>query len=422
MTVATELADAEIEQELALETRVARRGLGYRGVFHGGIGLHLARLHSSRGELSGMLSVSRDTRALYKGRFNVSSVTSRSTLSRYLQNRDSGYTGWGVVLEKFCWHVLTIDEEGPSTAILGRQPRRAAPAYQLHPLMPRDASTILYGPGGAFKSTLAAGIAVSVQSGIPLLSGWMPSQGNVLVLDWEAGEDEWNDRIVGIAEGKGIEPPPIQYRRCSKRLVDMTEQLADQVAGEDVALLVVDSVGLAQGSSSDGGDANEATLRLFDALRAIGTTSLLIDHVRGDELGNAKASTKPYGSTYKVNLARSVFELRREEQPSFPEATQLLLRQTKVNDCAPLKPIGLQVVHGENAILFEHHAIDAPDLEQHSGTSADRMRRLLRSGAMEEGEIAEELGISASTVRSVLRRQPATFTRVGNRVGLVVVQ
>ena len=62
-----------------------------------------------------------------------------------------------------------------------------------------------------------------------------------------------------------------------------------------------------------------------------------------------------------------------------------------------------------------------PDLEQHSGTSADRMRRLLRSGALEEERIAEELGISASTVRSTLRRQPSTFTRVGNRVGLVVL-
>ena len=50
------------------------------------------------------------------------------------------------------------------------------------------------------------------------------------------------------------------------------------------------------------------------------------------------------------------------------------------------------------------------------------MRRLLgRSGAMEEGEIAEELGISASTVRSVLKRHQAAFARVGNRVGLKVL-
>jgi hypothetical protein len=160
---------------------------------------------------------------------------------------------------------------------------------------------------------------------------------------------------------------------------------------------------------------------MFDALRAISTTTLLIDHVRGDEIGNAKASSKPYGSTYKVNLARSVFELRREEAPSYPEATQLLLRQSKVNDRAAQKPMGIRVIHGDNAILFERCDVSAPDLEQHSGTSADRMRRVLRSGGMAEEELAEELGITRAAVRQNLRRHDAFQRNPDGKIGLVVL-
>jgi hypothetical protein len=385
------------------------------------IQLHLENVRRERGDPTGLLTVDHHGGALYCGKFNIAAHATRTSLARYLQGRDGGYDGWVPVLEEFCRQVIGIEAEGPPTVVLGVQPRRTAPAYQLHPIVQQGAATIIYAPGGHFKSTLAAGIAVSVQSGIPLLPDWIPTQGNVLVCDWEADEESWNDRIHKIAAGLCISPPPIRYRRCSRRVADMTESLADQVARDHIVLTVNDSVGLAQGSSSDGGDANEATLRMFDALRAIGTSSLLVDHVRGDEIGNAKATSKPYGSTYKVNLARSVFELRAEEQPAYPEASQVLLRHVKVNDSALLKPQGIRIITGENAITFERCVIDAPDLEQHSGTSADRMRRLLRGGAMEEDRIATELGISASTVRSTLRRQPADFTRVGNRVGLVVL-
>jgi len=400
---------------------VVRHGLGYRGLFPGGIHLHLARLHSSRGDLSGMLSVRHGERVLYKGRFNVASVSARSTLIRYLKDRGA-YDGWGVVLEKFCWHVLTIDEEGPSTSVIGQQPRRGAPAYQVESVLPKNQATIIAGPGGSFKSTLAAAFAVSVQTGVAVVEGWFPEQGNVLVLDWESDEEEWNDRVVGIATGMGIEAPGIRYRRCAHRLTALTESIADQVAREDIALLIVDSVGLAQGTSGDGGDANESTLGLFEALRSIGCTSLLIDHVRGDELGNSKVSAKPYGSVYKVNLARSIFELRREDQPSYPEATQVLLRHTKVNSGPKLKPQGLRIIHGETSILFERCVIDAPDLEQHAGTTVDRMRRLLgRSGELDESDLAETLGVSRSAIRQTMTRHQGFQRNPDGKIGLVVL-
>jgi hypothetical protein len=419
--VASELSAADVEA--TDKSSVWKSGLSYRGVFHDeSIRLHLGGVRRERGDLSGLLRVDHSGRCLYTGKFNLASVSSRSSLARYLKDRDGGYDGWTVVLEELCRHVIAIEAEGPETVVLGgRQAVRIAPAYRLRPFMPRDAATWLYGPGGASKSTLAGGIAVSVQSGIPLLPGWDVEQANVLILDYEATRDEWEDRIVGIAAGMGISTPEVRYRRCARRLVDLAESVAVQVADDNIGLLVIDSVGLAEGSSSDGGDANEATLRMFDAFRAIGTTVLAIDHVTGDNVSNERTGARPYKSIYKVNLARSALELRREEQQAHPEAFELSLSQRKVNSGPLQKPMGIRVSHGPNAIVIGPCEITAPDLEQHAGATHDRMRRQLRSGAMEEAELAETLGLTRSAVRKTIARHNGFVRNPDGKIGLVVL-
>lgn len=402
---------------------VWREGVGFRGVFaDDSIRLHLENVRRERGELVGLLTVKHAERRLFTGKQPLGSHTSRSSLAKYLRERDGDFDGWGVVLEEFCAEVIAIDSEGPETVVLGgSQAVRVPQAYRLRPFMPRDAPTSIYGPSGAYKSTLTAGIAVSVQSGVSLLPGWDVEQANVLILDWESSREEWEDRLVGIAAGMGIPTPQIRYRRCSRRLADMTGDIAGQVARDDIGLLIVDSVGLAQGTSGDG-DANEATLRMMDALRAIATTSLLIDHMAGDNIGNDRIGPgKAYGSIYKQNLCRSNLELRREDQPTHPEATQLLLRQPNVNSGARIAPVGIRVIHGENAITFELCDITAPDLEHHAGPTHDRMRRILRSGEMDETELAEALGLTRATVRQTIRRHEGFQRNPTGKIGLVVL-
>ena len=54
--------------------------------------------------------------------------------------------------------------------------------------------TILFGEGGVGKSSLAAAVAVAVQTGVAALDAWqVMASGNVLVLDWEGDGDDWND-------------------------------------------------------------------------------------------------------------------------------------------------------------------------------------------------------------------------------------
>ncbi len=400
---------------------IVRAGLGYRGRWHRqGIVLQLTRVHRARQELTGLLVVQVEGRSLFRGKFNASSLTTRRTLVTHLKEHTGGYSGWVQIVEQFCERVDELDEEGtPVVRFVDLAPPRAAD-YRLDPLIPRGFATLLYGPGGAMKSTLAAGIAVSVATGIEVM-GWIPHPGPVLILDWESGPDEWYRRLEAIGKGIGVTlPPDIHYRRCENSLADMAEGLSAWVREHEVALVVIDSVGMATGAGHDGGDASETAIRLFKALRDIGTTALLIDHVTGESVGNATTGTaRPYGSVYKINLARSCWELRKEERPG-EDGTQLLLKHRKVNEGKLQHDIGLRVDHGEGCIGFGRCEVSAPDLESHAGTTADQMARVLgREGALTVNDLAEHLSKSPAVIRVQLQRNRQRFIRMGEKVGLL---
>jgi AAA domain len=411
---------------------VTQRGMGYAAEFACGVEMVLARVRSSRGELGGDLTVSLGDTRLYRGRFNVSSLTSRKTASTYLLARAGRVEGinWADLLERFCFGVLEAHQAPIPTVEIGREPVAATGVRcLLDPYMPHGEATLLFGPGGVSKSTLAASLAVSVASGVAVVPGWQPvDRGRVSVFDWESSAPAWSVMVRQAAAGVGIESPEgIHYHPLVRSLADEAEEVARVVQRHSPLLVVVDSVGLACGTSRDGGDAAETALRMFSALRAIREAAgsrvpsfLLIDHVTGADLDTDKAAaSKPYGSIYKVNLARSVVELRSESAPE-GAARELLVLHRKVNIGPLQRPLGLRLTHGDGTLAFERCEVSAPELEQRSGTTAERMRRLLRNGAMPERELAEDLGISASTIRSVLRRHSA-FQRLGNgRIGLRV--
>jgi hypothetical protein len=390
---------------------VERIGLGYRSSFPAGVDLKVDRLHESRGELTGELSVSWTRPALpiqdghiYRGRFNLSGLTARSTAARFLNDRTRGAEiPWSELLERFCVGVLDAHRAGEAFQTVGQREPRSAPPRLLDPILPAEAATLLYGPGGSGKSTIAAAIALSVQTGREVVPGWKPLSAPVLVLDWEASADEWNDRLVALSAGSRIDPPTIHYRRMEGSLAERVEEIAAFVTEHAIGLLIVDSVGMASGTSRDGSDANESALRLFAALRMIGATSLLVDHVAGAELDKSAAIGKAYGSVYKMNLARAAYELRRESEGT-QERTELVLRQAKINDQGKLAPTTLAIVYETGRIRFETTRATAPDLIPMASTQPERIAALLGAGSMFAPVIAEQLGMTQETVRALLAR------------------
>lgn len=403
-------------------------GLGYRVSFPGsGVEMSIARLRERSGELHGELVVTLRREAadfaagsLSRGSFNFSSTAARKSLATYLGNRWRG--DWAEMLEDACQLLLATKRRGEPFAEVGREPKQATTPKLLEPVLLRDAPAILFGPGGTGKSTLASAIAVSVAAGVEIVPGWLPAEpAPVLYLDWEGTRAACNDRLAAICRGAEIDPPNgVYYRRCSGSLADQVEEIAAFVAEREIGLLLVDSVGLAAGTAREGGDAAESAFRLFEALRAIGRTALLIDHVAGAELNGSAPTSKPYGSVFKVNLARNVFELRREGDPQVGRAEVLMLH-TKANEEAKLPPRGIVFTYSEDAITFARGEIEAPDLEGRLSAS-ERMRRALARGPLSESVLAEELGISSSTVRQNLRRHAERFTRLSDgRIALATV-
>lgn len=415
-------AMVQAEHDLAEEQaagELERVGLGYRVRFPAaGVVVAIDRLRESRGELSGELSVAHAQAGhLFRGRFNLSSLAGRQTAARFLGTRARGAgVDWPEILERFALAVLDAQRAGEPLERVGRRPPLAVPPRLVDPVIPANVSTIVYAPHATGKSTLLAAIATGLETGEAVIPGWRFRPTRVLVLDWEAHAQEWNDRIAAIATGAGVEPPEVAYLRCHRPLGDMLEEVAAIVSGQGIGCLMLDSIGLAAGQAREGGDAAETSERLFAALGMLPTTNILADHVKGEDL-TGSAPTKPYGSVMKLARARAAYELRREADPVDGRA-ELVLRCEKLNDGQKLAPIGLAVRYGPGTIRFERAAPEAPELVARL-SQPERMARFLREGARTEAAIAAALEVPTSSVRTILARSHGRFVRLDDgRIGL----
>jgi AAA domain len=397
--------------------RVERVGLGYRMRFPDDVVLRVSRIRESGGEVTGELDVRRADEDLFLGRFNFSSVNARKTTAEYLSRRVKAE--WQSMLEPLCRVVLRTEREGPGFESLGQRGVREPTRFRLQPILQDGKTTILFGPGGGSKSTLANGIAVSV-TGLEVIPGWKPIAAPVVVLDWEDDRDTWSERTAAIAAGVGARPPTIYYRQMLRPLADDVEAVASFVSERKAGLVIVDSVGMAIGALGESASWHEGALRLFSALRILRTTVLGIDHVAGTELDASAPSPKMFGSVVKLNLARSVFELRKGRGNG--TTAELLLHHTKVNTGRRLDDIGLTVEHSPGRIQFkrvEVQDMQAPELASRVPL-ATRMERLLQSGPQSRSDIAKALDAKAPDLRRVLFRDAGKrFREVSGLVELV---
>lgn len=106
--------------------------------------------------------------------------------------------------------MLDGERQGTPIVMVGGLPRPVGVNYRLDPMLPLNMPVILYGEGGSGKSTFAAAIAVSVQSGIVVVEGFIPRRANVLYLDWEGDQDQINDRVRGVAAGAHV-PEVVEF-------------------------------------------------------------------------------------------------------------------------------------------------------------------------------------------------------------------
>lgn len=397
--------------------KVQRDGLGYAmDLPSEGVRLHIDRLSESRGELTGELTVQRAPEGhLMRARFNLVSQRARTDVAKYLSGRSDG-TNWLPLLEAFSLGVLEAERRGEPATLIGNRPPRGAPSWLLSPLILEGVATLLYGEGGAGKSTLTAAMAVSVSTGVPLVEGWeVPRATPVLVLDWEADAEDWNDIVATLCRGHQLADPPIYHLPCGPSLPSQVHRIAREVDDKGIGLLIVDSVGLATPSAREGTDANESALRLFSALRVLGTTSLLIDHVTKSSVGNEGSSLGPYGSIYKTNSARAVYELRSAPEADPDGSRHLALFHRKGNRTARQQPFGLRVYRNDEHIFIEREEIGEDPRLTAGLPLHERIKRVLLDARepMTVDAIASDVGAHKGTVATTLYRATGMFVRTG---------
>jgi hypothetical protein len=401
-------------------------GLGYAlTADDAGVEMRIGRLRRSSGELSGELIVRTWITGvrtygkggiLHQARFNLSSSRARTDLGRTLANRAPGIElDWFGLLEELAQSTLEAEGKGEEIIEVGTlKPDPTRLKYGIEPLCPFRAVTWLYGPGGSGKSAFALAALLSVRMGREILPGMAPTmRGEALYLDWETDPNTVNERVQTICRGLGVEPMAIKYRRCNRPLADDAEQIAAIVARSEVKFLVVDSAAYAMGAQGEYGDANDSTIRLFEALRLIGITTLVVDHVSKAEmrLGGKVRAAMPYGSAYKINGSRSAWELRR--LPEMGDGMRIGLVDAKVNDRAYLDPIGVRAVWVDNSLTFLPEDVRADFELMPAGpasvspelTVAERMIELLSDGGrMRAVDIARTIDANSGTVRVQLNR------------------
>lgn len=271
-------------------------------------------------------------------------------------------------------------------------------------ILPVGQSTVLFGAGEAGKSLLAAAIAVSVSTGVEVIPGWVPKDRlPVHVYDWETSGDDWRRRASMIARGVGVTlPDDLRYLRAPASVVDGREAIHRHTADLRPGLVIIDSTGFALPIEGDNEDPRLGILELHRVLRDAGTTSLILDHL-------AKNGGM-YGSVYKTNAAREVFELTKRK------ANVRHLTHTKANNRARVAPQRLSFVFADESIRFEtvvNESLETGDGDTKPSRRSSAMAMLAADPSVTRQQLVERIpGLEPGTASSYISKYKKSLVAV----------
>lgn len=343
---------------------------------------------------------------LHQARLTLTSTTARQTLVKQLCQR-SDEDIWMDIVEQACVEVLAAYRKGEPVVELHEAKSREGPRFRLSPLLLDGHPNYIYGDGSTGKSYLATYFAVLISSGFHKC-GLDPLPANILYLDYEMSEDLMKERMLAIEQGLGEgDCSSIQYRFCVQPLANEIEAIQAIVAEKEIEFVVVDSAGPALGGER--GDPKDPVIEYFRALRSLRCGSLTTDHITKDN-----TSRKPYGSVYKFNLARNVYELRKE-QGEDERSIQVGLYHRKNNFGRLLPSRGFNLDFTDTATTFSSCNVrDIPALAE--GMSVPKRIEGLLLGSIQGftvKDISEQLEIPEPHIRTALSRGDGTlFTKL----------
>ncbi len=338
--------------------------------------------------------------------FNLSSLRARNERAKHLADRAHlPQIDWLGLLEELCLQVLRVERDGHAEISLDDIPEARGsdtwvaghlPVLSRHPI-------IWFGDGGAAKSYLALYLAKHLA-----LDGH-----KVLYCDWEFAGEDHRDRWVRLC---GPIRPVIWYLRCERPMVDERERIAKIIQARKIDYLICDSVAFA----ADGPpEASDVAASYFRCVRSFGVGSLHIAHVtKSEEFGDKK----PFGSIFYHNSARATWFLKRAEETDVTDEITVGMYNRKANIGRLSPALGFRLTFDQ-----DHTTVQRTDLMESSSSELteklpvwQRMKAVVRGGALTVSDLASELGVKVDTVDREVRRRDRTFLKLADgRIGLV---
>ena len=335
--------------------------------------------HEVRAEV--LLVSSRPTSSghLRQGRIILTSPTSRKTLAKSLSERDPE-VDWDKVTEQLCIAVLQDFRMGsPVVQIDGQTDLSVQAKWLIEPLVQLRNPTLIYGPGSTGKSWFGQYIAVLADAGLSH-GGFEVEPSTVLYLDWETDQIEIGSRVTMLRRGLGLEGQShIWYKAMNSGLSNDIEAIRSVVVEKSIDLIIVDSIGSACMGEPESA---EVVLRTFNSLRSLGVSSVCIDHTNKEGV--------LFGSVYKYNSARQVFEAKKDQQPD-DNKIMLGLFHRKANNSKLRKDMGFEIGFGEEGnVTITRREVRDTALSVNLPV-LDRISNALRRGALTVEQLLDEL-------------------------------
>ena len=333
-----------------------------------------------------------DDRKVYRGRLSLLSTSGKRDCVRACKDAYPPLTAqWAEIVEAFTDEALSKMAERVKPVMIGNgKVNIERPKYQVEPLLQHHQPNLLWGNSDIGKSWLAVWICAVVENGLEVC-GLRGDTGHCLYVDYETTEDAMRERVVAVRAGLNGQLPDtwdLRYQAATGSLTDWIDDLARYVSKEQIDLVVIDSLGLALGGVVN---ESENVVKLYEAVRELDATTLLIDHQgKGDDANQRGA----IGSSYKRHYARSEWEMRREDGDGFT----IGLYHRKANNARKVSGgIGLSVDiesdddgRAQTATFTRTDVHDSPDLAK--GLSIPRrIKVLLRDGSKSLDYIRESI-------------------------------
>ena len=298
-----------------------------------------------------------------QGRLILTSPANRKTFAKSLD--------WDKVIEQLSVAVLEEWRVGvPAVQISGNvlQSVDTKQRWLVEPLIQYGHPTLLYGKGSSGKSWMAQYLSVLIHEGLSR-SGLTVEQSTVLYLDWETDLNEITSRILMLRQGMGLSPEQdsgVWYKFMSQGLAADIAEIMALVKEHNIRFIVLDSL---RSACMGEPESAEVVLRMFMALRSLGVTSLCIDHT------NKEGSL--FGSVYKFNNSRQIFEAKKE-QGEDESSLEFALFHRKANNSKLVKPLGwlLSFDNVNHAAYLDRRDVKYTRLESEM-TVVDRIKNLL---------------------------------------------